>query len=206
MKCALPSYWHLRGSIFFILETMYIENQLSSRLMWFLKGAFTFQSATHGFQHFLYLVSVTNIVNRIFVTIFLVLDLHSWFVWNMYKTKMTAALSHKFYVNFCFFKFDLNFIAAVHFAQSQHLSMKFLFKSRRNSMNFFFNSKKFLFAVKINWRHCLRHIRKWRRFSFWKFVVDMLPTGRRHCWRPNVIEQFVANIATFVLDMSQTQM
>ncbi len=28
----------------------------------------------------------------------------------MYKTKMTAVLSHKFYVNFCFFKFDLNFI------------------------------------------------------------------------------------------------
>ncbi len=94
------------------------------------KGAFTFQSATHGFQYFSYLVSATNVVDRMFATIFLVLDLHSWFVWDMYKTKMTTALSHKFYVNFCFFQFDLNFIAAVHFAQSRHLSMKFLFKSR----------------------------------------------------------------------------
>ncbi len=114
------------------------------------KGAFTFQSATNGFQHFSYLVSATNVLDRIFVTIFLVLDLHSWFVPDMYKTKMTAALSHKFYVNFCFFKFDLNFIAAIHFAQSRHLSMKLLFKSRRNSVNFFFNWEKFLFALKIN--------------------------------------------------------
>ncbi len=93
------------------------------------QGEFTFQSATHGFQH--------NIVDRMFVTIFLVLDLHSWFVWDVYKTKMTAALSHKFF-------------AAVHFAQSRHLSMKYLFKSRRNSIKFFFYSKKFLFALKIN--------------------------------------------------------
>ncbi len=126
------------------------------------KGAFAFQSATHGFQHFSYLVSATNVVDRLFATNFLVLDLHSWFVWDMYKTKMTVALSHKLYVNFCFFKFDLNFIAAVHFAQSLHLSMKFLFKSRRNSINFFFNLKKFLFTLKINWRHCLRHIRNQR--------------------------------------------
>ncbi len=48
-----------------------------------------------------------------FVTILVVLDLHSWFVSDTYKTKMTAALSHKFYVNFCFLKFDLNFIARV---------------------------------------------------------------------------------------------
>ncbi len=41
------------------------------------KGAFTFQSATHGFQHFSYFVSATNVVDRMFVTIFLVLDLHS---------------------------------------------------------------------------------------------------------------------------------
>ncbi len=102
------------------------------------QGTFTFQSATHSFQHFSYLVSVTNVVDRMFATIFLVLDLHSWFVCHMYKTKMTAVLSHKFYVNFRFFKFDLNFIAAVHFAQPRHLSMKFLFKSRRNSINFFF--------------------------------------------------------------------
>ncbi len=51
------------------------------------KGAFTFQSVTHGFQHFSYLVSTTNVVDRMFVTVFLVLDLHSW-----YKTKMTAAV------------------------------------------------------------------------------------------------------------------
>ncbi len=114
-----------------------------------VKGAFTFQLATHDFQHFSYLVSVTNVGDRMFVTIFLVLDLHSWFVLDMYKTKMTAALSHKFYVNFCFFKFDLNCIAAVHFAQYRHLSMKFLFKPRRNSIHFFFNSKKFLFVLQI---------------------------------------------------------
>ncbi len=42
--------------------------------------------------------------------------------------------------------------------------------------------------------------------GFRKFVVDMLPTGRRQCWRPNVNEQFVVDIATFVLDMSQTRM
>ncbi len=127
------------------------------------KGALTFQSAAHGFQHFSYLVSATNVVDSMFVTIFLVPDLHLWFVSDMYKTKMTAALPHKFYVNFCFFKFDLNFNEAVHFAQSRHLSMKFLFKSRRNSIIFFFNSKKFLFVLKINWRHCLRHIRNQRR-------------------------------------------
>ncbi len=77
------------------------------------KGAFTFESATYCCQHFLNLVSRTNVVERMFVTILVVLNLHSWFVSDMYKTKMTAAFSHKFYVNFCFFKFDLNFIARV---------------------------------------------------------------------------------------------
>ncbi len=43
------------------------------------------------------------VVDRMFVTIFEVPDSHSWFVLDMYKTKMTDALSHKFYVNFCFF-------------------------------------------------------------------------------------------------------
>ncbi len=75
------------------------------------KGTFTFESAIYCCQHFSYLVSTANVVERMFVTILVVLDLHSWFVSDMYKTKMTAALSHKFYVNFGFFKFDLNFIA-----------------------------------------------------------------------------------------------
>ncbi len=60
------------------------------------KGSFTFELATYSCQHFSYLVSPTNVVDRMFVTIFVVLDLHSWFVSDMYKTKMTAALSHKF--------------------------------------------------------------------------------------------------------------
>ncbi len=60
----------------------------------FAKGAFTFQSATHGFQHFSYLVSATDVVDRMFVTIFLILDLHSWFVSDMYKTKMTILRYH----------------------------------------------------------------------------------------------------------------
>ncbi len=76
----------------------------------FAQGAFTFESATYCCQHFSYLLSTTNVGDRMFVTIFVVLDLHSWFVSDMYKTEMTAALSHNFYVNFCFFKFDLNFI------------------------------------------------------------------------------------------------
>ncbi len=95
---------------------------------WGIKGAFTFESATYCCQHFSYLVSVVDIM---FVTILVVLDLHSWFVSNMYKTKMTAALSHKFYVNFCFFKFDLSFIA------------RFILRNRDIFQYFFLIWKKF---------------------------------------------------------------